>query len=164
MAKERYSPAISGLLTGPLLLAALASTSCRDADKPPEAPPSTAPAGPQYDEDYVAALSSADEFCRAWKAEDYPTVRAMLTRRLLISHPERKLDDTLGGTGNPRHGAYEIFDGERLGTSRFAFNVRLFLTYIGASDTRIEAPIERVVIARDDTGRWRVDEFSALQR
>ncbi len=112
---------------------------------------------------YASALGSANDFCLAWRTRDYEAGRAMLTVRLQRKYPEDSLRSAIVGLANPRHEAYEISAGSRLGKGRFAFKLRLFLLYSGERDTRIEAPVERIVLVQDDSGKWRVDEFPMLK-
>jgi hypothetical protein len=129
-------------------------------------PTDTQPADTQtptvYDEHYLGALAIADRFCEAWRAGDVSVGRMLLDRRLVRRYSDQQINDAIGDTPNPRHEAFEIFDGERIGDGRFAFQVRLFLRYTGQGAERIEAPVERLVVALGADGQWRVDDFWIL--
>ena len=114
---------------------------------------------PAYDADYLAALSVADDFCQAWKSRDVAGGRALMSQRMIRAYPDERLRDALAGAANPRHVAYEISAGRLLPDGRRAFDVRLFFAYEGAHDDRIESPLAQVVLAREPTGPYRVDEF-----
>ena len=142
-------------------LAAWAGLACEQA--PPPGPTSTRPAETPYDADYLAALAIADRFCEAWRAGDVGVGRMLLTRRLIRQHSDQRINDAIAARGNPRHEAFEIFDGQRLADGRFAFRVRLFLSYAGQSGQRIETPVELIIVAPGEDGQWRVDGFPLLQ-
>lgn len=126
---------------------------------PPKSPPAAKPAEQPYDENYIAALAVADEFCRAWKNGDFAAGKTLMTRRLVRQHSDTRLSDAIAGTSSPRHAAFEISAGEHLPDGRIAFKLRLFLSYPGQFQDRLEAPLERMVLAAAQAGRWRVDEF-----
>ena len=136
------------------------ATSGESAEGGAEAPgPRAAAEAP--DDDYVRALAVANRFCQAWRQRRYAAGKALLTRRLVRQHPEQRLRDLIAGPHNPRHAAFEVFGGRRLGPGRFEFSVRLFLRFVGESEQRIETLAERIVLVRDGSGTWRVDDFPA---
>jgi len=141
----------------PLCLAAAAITGACEQPEPP--PPATQPTETRYDSQYASALAVADAFCHAWKSADLPTGRALLSRRFSRKHSDRVLRDMIVGGGNPRHSGYEIGGGRRVSNGRYAFDVRLFLSYSGQHSDRLEAPLVQIVITQDDAGNWWVDEF-----
>jgi len=110
------------------------------------------------DDDYVAALAVANDFCRAWRDCNLPMGRLMLTRRMIAQYSDTRLAAALVGGENPSHGAFEIFKGRRLGEQRYEFKIRLFHRYKGQLIDRIEAPVQRIVIVNAGD-RWLVDEF-----
>jgi hypothetical protein len=128
-------------------------------EQPEPPPPATQPTETRYDPQYVAALSVADEFCHAWSGGDLGTGRAILSRRFIRKHSDKRLRDMIVGSGNPRHAGYEIGNGRRLPGMRYAFDVRLFLSYSGQHSDRLEFPLVQIVLAQDDGGNWWVDEF-----
>ena len=111
------------VLAAAFLGAMLAPLAC---EQPAPGPDEMEPEKTKYDEDYIAALRTANQFCQAWLRGDYPTAKIMLTRRLIYEYPEQRLKDIIGGVSNPRHGAYEVFDGRKLDDNRIAFKVRVF--------------------------------------
>ena len=126
---------------------------------PSEDEPQTQPASTVHDEDYIAALHQANRFCDAWLARDESAGRALLTRRFIRQHPDQRLRDGIAGLANPHHAAFELSDGRKTGKDRYVFDVRLFLQYSGMQSDRIEAPLEHIVVVRNDSGQWRIDEF-----
>lgn len=132
-----------------------------DQDAPTTRPAENATAAD--DAAYASALRAANDFCRAWQMRDYRTGRAMLTVRLQRKYPEDDLRAAIAGQTNPRHEAYEVSAGNRLGEGRYAFRLRLFLLYSGERDIRVESPVERIVLMKDKSGQWRVDEFPMLK-
>lgn len=115
------------------------------------------PGEPDYNRDYVAALGIANEFCQAWLNRDYsPATKLLLSKRMFTAHT----DDALAAAiMNPHHGGYEIFEGRRLADGRYAFRVHLFYSFSGQMGDRVEHVLKEIVIARDQAGRWKVDEF-----
>jgi len=128
-------------------------------ESPPPPPPETQPAETRYDDAYLAALSVVDDFCHAWKNRDLQAGRALLSRRTIRRHPDARIRDAIVGAENPKHAAFEIIEGKKLSDGRYVFDVRLFFRYAGLQSDRIESPIEKIVIARDESGRWRVSEL-----
>ncbi len=131
--------------------------------KPPATRPTKskikpAPA-PVYDDDYTAALGVANMFCQAWKTRDLYVGQALLSAGMKAKYTPERIRQMIMGQANPRPAAYEIFAGRRLDDGRLAFSLRLFHSYAGRNYNRIEAPLNRIVIARDDAGQWKVDEF-----
>lgn len=139
-----------------VLLAAIAPLAC---EKPASEPEEMESEKTKYDEDYIAALKAANLFCQHWLLGDYPVAKMMLTKRLRHEHSEQRLKDVLGGVGNPRHAAYEVYGGRKLDDTRITFKVRLFQVYIGQGEKRIEAPAERIVLIKESKNNWLVDEF-----
>ena len=130
---------------------------CEDTAPPP--PPKQRKASAGYNADYLAALSVANEFCRAWQRGNYPAGRGLLSRRLTRLHSEATLKGAIVAVASPAHGGYEILGGKAAGADRFTFQVRLFYVFAGQAEDRIEVPIERVALVRAAGGRWLVDEF-----
>ena len=140
------------------LASAVSVPGCKKTTQQPP-PPAQEQTQTSYDLDYVAALAAANRFCQAWQAGNFSEGRKLLTRRLTRQHPDNRLRDAIAGPLNPRHSAYEVSDGKKLGPGRIEFQVRLFFGYGGDIEDRIETGLERMVLAREDDGRWRVDEF-----
>jgi hypothetical protein len=114
-------------------------------------------------DDYVGALAAANEFCHAWLTGSLQDARALMTRRLIRQHPDERIADAVVGVSNPLHVAYEIFQGRKLAPKGFAFNVRFFRKHFGQQGSHVEGPVERIVMVRDEKGRWLVDEFPLLR-
>lgn len=146
------------------LLVGMSCLTCEDA--PPSRRPSADKSGAQqYDDDYIAALAVADEFCHAWRMRNFRDGKALLSRRLIRQHSDDRLADAIVGLPNPSHAGYEIFGGKRLSDGRIAFKVRLFQRHAGQHADRIEGPLEELVMVREkESGQWRVDEFPFLAK
>lgn len=129
-------------------------------ERPAARPPTTRPAqATDYDDQYVAALASADAFCQAWKQRDEAAGRALLSKRFLRKYPDSRIADAIVGRTGPDHAAYEIASGRRLGPGRYGFDVKLLFTYSGLHGARIEPADQQVVVVRDPAGNWKVDRF-----
>jgi len=155
----RPSPAA---LPAALAVAAFVCCGCDELRKAAPAPAGRKPAAPAYDSDYVNALASANAFCQAWQRRDLAAGKALLSRRLRRALTDTLMADAIVGVSNPRHAAFELHDGQPAGRGQYAFRVRLFHAYAGMAEDRIEAPEERIVVAREDNGNWAVDEFPML--
>lgn len=115
-----------------------------------------------YEQDYVDALAVADTFCWAWRHRDVGAARAMLSQRLRKATTEAVLTDAVMGAANQTHAAFEIGEGAKDTKERYAYRLRLFYTYSGAAENRVEAPLERIVVVREETGHWAVDAFPGM--
>jgi len=125
----------------------------------------SAPAGSQGDDaDHTSALAAANRFCQAWQNRDLPKAHSFLTRGMVRRHRENQLNDALAGPGNPEHSAFEIFSGQKEGAGRYVFRVRLHLKFSGQMEDRIEKPVVRLVLVREDGGEWLVDDFPVPTR
>ena len=141
----------------------LLATGCEDSAPTPPAEATSQPADLNFGSDAIEALAAANQFCRHWRMRDYESGRSMLSRRLLRKYPDSDMRTAIAGTSNPHHGAFAIFEGQEIGPGRFAFKIRLFLIYTGQRDYRYEAPVKRIVVERDETGQWLIDEFPFLE-
>jgi hypothetical protein len=115
-----------------------------------------------YDQDYIDALAVANSFCWAWRHRDVAAARAMLSQRLRKLTTEANLADAVVGATNQAHGAFEVADGGLDAKERYAYRLRLFYTYAGAAENRVEAPLEKIVVIREESGHWAVDGFPGL--
>jgi len=127
--------------------------------RPAKTRPARAAPRPVYDDDYAAALGAADMFCQAWKTRDLHGGQVLLSARMKAGATPEQIRNIIMGRANPSHAAYEIFGGRRLDDGRIAFSLRLFYRYAGRNYNRIEAPLQRIVIARDEAGQWKVDDL-----
>ena len=127
--------------------------------RPTKTRPARADPTPVYNDDYAAALGAADMFCQAWKTRDLYGGQAVLSARMKAGATPEHIRNIIMGRVNPSHAAYEIFGGSRLDDGRIAFSLRLLYRYAGRNYNRIEAPLKRIVIARDKAGQWKVDDF-----
>ena len=154
--KTKNQTSAVGLLVAAAIVASM-PLACQQEQQPP--PPTTQPAETPLDDNYIDALAAANQFLDAWKKCDYPIGKARMSRRLIRQYPESRLRDAVTGLPNPHHVAFEIFDGKRLPDGRIAFKIRLFYKYTGQINDKIEGPVQRIILAADDTGDWLVDEF-----
>lgn len=95
--------------------------------------PSPTPAfsNPAVSDDYILALSAANDFLQAWRMRDQPTGLQLLSARLRQSLPEDDLRDAIAGVSNPHHQSYEITAGAALSKDRYRFTVILYHHYTG---------------------------------
>ena len=142
---------------------AMTQSACDRSSQPPPAADGKARANDKYNADYIAALAAANEFCRAWRRGDVGAGVGLLSRRVRRALPDARIRDAIAGVGNPRHAGFEISNGEHVGPGQVAFRVRLLYTYVGQSEDRTEAPLERIVLQRDESGRWLVERFPLLE-
>jgi len=147
----------------PLILACLAAACAQYGCEQAGPPPATQPAQNEYNDQYVAALAAASDFCQAWQHRDEAAGRALLSRGFLRRYPDRQIRDAIVGAANPRHAAYEITGGERLGEGRYGFDVKLFYAFSGAHGDRLELARRRIVVVRQQDGLWKVDKFPIQQ-
>jgi len=142
-----------------LTVAALLLTAAGcEQNRPPRPPTTTRPAKTQRGLEYAAALDTANDFCRAWRYGDYKTARAMMTRRFAGQYPDRRLRGAIGTGSGPQHLAAEVWDGKRLEEGRYEFHVRLFHYYGGQMENRLEAPVKKIILLKQNK-RWLVDGF-----
>jgi hypothetical protein len=113
---------------------------------------------------HVEALSTANQFCRAWKDRDYPAARRLLDVRLTRAYTDQQLMDVLAGSGNPRHAAFEVGQGAQIDPNTVAYRVRLYFEFQGRQSDRTEAVDGRIVLRRARPGSaWLVAEFPDLK-
>ncbi len=113
------------------------------------------------EEDCTVALAVANRLCQAWQEHNARRGKTLLTSRLLEAHSAQRIDDALGGTGNPQHVSYEISSGRSTGQRRYEFDVRLHVKFFGQQTDRVETVVGRVIVLGSDGG-WLVDEFPTL--
>ena len=160
---------IAAVILASTVLAAVCVTGCKKPRPRKPVQSTTKPAAQerrksQYDADYAGALAVADMFCQAWKTRDYYTGQNLLSARMTKKYTPQKIRETIMGRVNPKHGAYEISDGRKSdgrkdGPNRIEFKLRLFHIYSGRNYDRIEAPLRKMVIEKDERGQWKVDGF-----
>jgi hypothetical protein len=159
MSAPQPSRCVFAIVIPTALLSALAPPGC---DSPAPKPPARKPAT-KYDEEYLAALAAANEFCHAWRQGDVAAGRPLLSPRIKRTFPDSRIRDVISGTPNARHVAFEISAGSRGADGSIAFRVRLFHRYTGRAEDRIEGPVQSIVMQPDGAGRWLVDRFPLLE-
>lgn len=115
------------------------------------------------DDNYILALSTADDFLHAWAQRDAAAARALLTPAAIKRQTSDELTQRLVGVSSPHHESYEVGRGRKLSATRYAFDVVLYqyLTDMGANGPR-PAP-SRIVVVEVSPGRWLVDSFPDAQ-
>lgn len=155
MAEARAHLPHRAWIAAAVAIAALAPLGCKQITKPGS--PASKPTTTRQDEDYIGALAAANELCEAWQRARYSSViKDLFSKRMREAHSDDALYAAITG---PHHAAYEISEGRLLNDGRYAFKLLLFLVYPGQMGNRIEKLPEEIVMARDTSGRWKVDEF-----
>lgn len=137
---------LSAVLVFPVVL-----TGCEGAEEPRAADLSAL--------DHAAALTRANDFLQAWRKQDLSSALNMLSDRLRRAHTLTQIEDAVRGHPNVKHAAFTIDKGEPMGQDRMVFRVRLVFRFTGQAEDRVESSSHRMVLALDDRGDWRVDEF-----
>ena len=119
-------------------------------------------AGDTFDQDYVLALSAADQFLYAWATRNQDDGLALLSPRLKNKFPEEYLRYYLSGLSNPHHQAFEVGRGKRLPSGGFSFPVVMYEHYTEQKE-KIEHPKSlTIVIIQAAPENWMVDELPAF--
>ena len=106
-----------------------------------------------------SALAVANEFCEAWRGENFPAARELLSLRMRRRHSEKSLYNALVPPLGGSHKAYLLSGGAELDDGRVRFDAKLFYEYPGQRDDRLEAALVRIILATDSDDAWKVDEF-----
>jgi hypothetical protein len=137
--------------------------------KTPTSPPAASTSSVvRNDDNYVLALSAANEFLSAWRDRHQDKGIAMLTPSLLKAKGEQWWRDEISGISNPHHEAYEITNGRPLADGRYVFDVWLYEYYTGNVGRRrakgqkvhswVRPEADRIVVIEVGPDDWRVDE------
>ena len=87
------------------------------------------------DQDYVLALTAADQFMFAWATRNQDDGLSLLSPRLKNKFPEDYFRYYLTGLSNPHHQAFEMGRGKRLPSGAFSFPVAMYEHYTGRKET-----------------------------
>jgi hypothetical protein len=111
------------------------------------------------DQDYVLALTAADQFMTAWATRNQSDGLDLLSPRLKNKFPEDYFRYYLSGLSNPHHQAFEIGRGKRLPSGAYSFPVEMYLHYSGQKETvQIPKPLT-IVLIQSGPESWLVDEL-----
>jgi len=122
MRKDLFSATI---LLVTLLLATAILPGCKLPTAEPNDANDVAKVPPEQDDDYRAALSTANAFCEAWRRGNYLTARDLMTVPLRRRWSERQLRAAIEPPANVRHAGYQIETGRQLEDGSVVFDVRL---------------------------------------
>src|SRR5579862_3404705 len=75
------------------------------------------------DDNYILALSTADQFAYAWAFRRADDGRALLTPAALRRYSNDALTTLLQGASSPHHESFEIGPGHKLSSTKYAFDV-----------------------------------------
>jgi len=157
--RTRHRP-VGAALAAAAVLCCLLPAGCKKDATPTTAPADKGQTPDKTDAGYVQALAVANAYCRAWQKKDWAAAKELLSDALQQRHPAERLVNAVIGAPNHAHEAYEVSNGQRLTAGRYAFDVRLHVRLSGGWEDRAEARRERIVIARDASGKWKVDDLA----
>jgi hypothetical protein len=110
-------------------------------------------------QDYVLALSVADQFMFAWATRNQDDGLALLSPRLKSKFPEDYFRYYLSGLENPHHQAFEIGRGKRLPSGGFSFPVAMYMHYTGQKENIGHPKPLAIVVIQAGPESWLVDEL-----
>lgn len=112
-----------------------------------------------FDQDYVLALTVADQFMFAWATRNQDDGLALLSPRLKNKFPEDYFRYYLTGLSNPHHQAFEVGRGKRLPSGAFSFPVTMYEHYSGQKETVAHPKPLAIVVIQSGPESWLVDEL-----
>jgi hypothetical protein len=110
-------------------------------------------------QDYVLALSAADQFLYAWATRNQDDGLAMISPRLKNKFPEEYLRSYISGISNPHHQAFEVGRGKRLPSGGFSFPVAMYEHYTGQKEANGPPKPLTIVVVQAGPENWLVDEL-----
>ena len=122
---------------------------------PVSARPRPAPARSAVNQEYIAALATANRFLQAWQSQDHETGILLLSDRLKQHTAEDYLQTFFSRTENAQE-AYEISGGKKLKQGRYIFSVALFNSRSGTWTQRRSS---RIIVTRVGKNDWAVDKL-----
>lgn len=114
-----------------------------------------APARPAVDQEYIAALATANRFLQAWQSQDQETGLLLLSDKVKGHTTEEHLQSLFSPADNAPE-AYEISGGKRLKAGRYIFSVALFNSRNG---TWMQRRSSRMIVTRVGKDDWAVDKL-----
>ena len=111
------------------------------------------------DQDYVLALSAADQFLIAWATRNQDDGLALLSPRLKNKFPEDYFRYYLSGLSNPHHQGFEVGRGKRLPSEGFSFPVAMYEHYTGHKENNGLPRLLTIVVVQTGPENWMVDEL-----
>ncbi|MHB8653416.1 MAG: hypothetical protein ACYDA9_06010 [Terriglobia bacterium] len=126
---------------------------------PTPARTATRHAGNLIDQDYVLALSAADQFMVAWATRNQDDGLALLSPRLKNKFPEDYFRYYISGLSNPHHEAFEVGRGKRLSSGGFSFPVVMYMHYTGQKENISPPKPLTIVMIQAGPESWLVDEL-----
>lgn len=111
------------------------------------------------DQDYVLALTAADQFMFAWATRNQDDGLALLSPRLKNKFPEEYFRYYLTGLSNPHHQAFEVGRGKRLPSGEFSFPVAMYMHYTGQKENIGHPKPLTIVVIQTGPESWLVDEM-----
>jgi hypothetical protein len=148
---------ICGCILGAVILAANPTAAQQPGHQAAHQPRSTSAGG--IDQDYVLALSAADQFLFAWATRNEDEGMSVLSARLKNKYPEEYFRSFLSGISNPHHQAFEVGRGKRLPSGGFAFPVTMYEHYSGQKESNQHPKPLRIVVIQAGPESWSVDEM-----
>jgi hypothetical protein len=107
---------------------------------------------------YVQALETANEFLVAWSMRDADSGTKLISQKLLSKLKKENNDDWfrqyMSGLSNPHHISFEISEGKKINSKRFAFPVTLF--EYNTNDPKAFRYKSKIEIVKEGDS-WRVD-------
>jgi hypothetical protein len=114
-----------------------------------------APARSAVDQEYIAALATANRFLQAWQSQDQETGILLLSDKVKGHTAEEHLQSFFSRADNAQE-AYEISGGRKLKAGRYIFSVALFNSRNG---TWMQRRSSRMIVTRVGKNDWAVDKL-----
>ncbi len=111
------------------------------------------------DQDYILALTAADQFMYAWATRNQDDGLALLSPRLKNKFPEEYFRYYFSGISNPHHQAFEVGRGKRLPSGAFSFPVAMYEHYTGQKETVEHPKPLTIVVIQAGPESWVIDEL-----
>ena len=112
----------------------------------------TGPVRPIVDQEYVAALATANRFLQAWQSQDQETGILLLSDKVKSHTAEVHLQAFFSRAERAQE-AYEIGGGKKLQSGRYVFPVALFNSRRGTRRS------SRMIVTRIGKNDWAVDKL-----
>jgi hypothetical protein len=111
------------------------------------------------DQDYILALTVADQFMYAWATRNQDDGLALISPRLKNKFPEEYFRFYFSGISNPHHQAFEVGRGKRLPSGEFSFPVSMYEHYTGQKENVDRPKPLTIVVIQSGPESWLVDEL-----